>query len=130
MSTFALTAILVALVVAVAPSAWAQGSDHAAYPDPIRKVLANSRPLKYPLGKRLPLLLWPVHGGVVQDEKLQEQIISDLATRGIAMIASWSPGNREKALADSLRIARIQQKLGLKVCVNANACMYGFFNGD
>ena len=46
------------------------------------------------------------------------------------MIASWRWDNKTRALTDSLRIARIQQKLGLEVCINANACMYGFFNGD
>jgi len=130
MNMLVLSVALLVLVAALAPSALAQGSDVADYPESIRKVLANTKPLAHPRGDRLPLLLWPVHGGVVQDETLQERLIRDLDTRGIAMIASWNPSSREASLTDSLRIARIQQKLGLDVCVNANACMYGFFNGD
>ena len=130
MDLFALTVILIVLVAAGAPAAMAQTSDWPDYPESIRKVLANCAPLKHPRGERLPLLLWPVHSGVVDNDALQERIIRDLDQRGLAMIATWDPSNKDKSLADSLRIARIQQKLGLDVCVNANACMYGFFNGD
>ena len=127
MNLFLFAVVLTAIAV---PGLWAQSPDWADYPEPIRKVLTNCASLEHPRGDRLPLLLWPVHGGVVQDDALQERIIRDLDARGIAMIATWSPSDKDKSLADSLRIARIQQKLGLEVCVNANACMYGFFNGD
>ena len=46
------------------------------------------------------------------------------------LIASWSPAKREESLSRALPIARAQKKLGLRVNVNANACMYRFFNGD
>jgi hypothetical protein len=102
----------------------------AGFPDPIGTVLDNTRPLEHSRGDRLPLFLWPAHSGVVQDEALQERIIRALDARGIALIASWNFGQLETSLADSMRVARIQQRLGLRVCVNANDCMYGFFNGD
>ena len=101
------------------------------YPEPIRVILENADPLKHDLGKRLPLFLWPAHGGIVENDSLQEAIVRDLKQRGIAMISTWDPGaNREKSLQNSMRVARIQQRLGLRICVNANACMYGFFSGD
>ncbi|MBI3467372.1 MAG: hypothetical protein HY000_30555 [Planctomycetes bacterium] len=102
----------------------------ADYPPAIRTVLESTQTLRHPRGKRLPLFLWTVQGGVVEDTQLQQRIIQELDERGVAMIASWNPDQRERSLADALRIARIQQEHGLLVCVNATACMYGFFNGD
>lgn len=105
-------------------------SDREKYPESIRVILNNTKPLDYPLGNRLPLFLWPAHAGIVEDDAIQEAIIRDLDTRGIAVISTWTPGaNRAKSLRDSLRVARIQQRLGLRVCVNANDCMYGIFSG-
>lgn len=108
------------------------GADGSQYPAGVRVILENTKPLTQPLADRFPLLLWPAHDCVVQDEGLQERIVVDLHKRGVAAFATWQPGKneRDKALADGLRLARIQQKLGLKVCVNANACMYSFNNGD
>jgi len=100
------------------------------YPQAIKTILNCTQPIETALGNRMPLLLWPVHAGVVQDEKIQEAIIRDLNSRGIAMIATWNPGKRQQSLADSLRIARIQQKMGLPVYVNAVACMYAFYDGQ
>ena len=100
------------------------------YPESIKVVLKNTAPLSHPRGKRLPLLLWPVHEGVVADAALQKRIIRDLDERGVAMIATWDISRKEQSIADSLRVARIQQELGLHVCVNANPVMYSFFNGD
>jgi len=100
------------------------------YPPKIQTILENTAPLPFPRGNRLPLFLWPAHGGVVDNDVLQERMIRELNKRGIALISTWDWNDKEKSLAESLRIARIQKSLGLRVCVNANACMYGFFNGD
>lgn len=100
------------------------------YPPNIQLILQNTRPLDHPRGKRLPLLLWPVLHTEVEDASVQERIIRDLDTRGVAMIASWDGADRQASLAKAMRIARIQKKLGLPVCINANACMYGFFDGS
>ena len=100
------------------------------FPPSIQTVLGNTEPLEHPREGRLPLLLWPVLQGVVEDDELQEAIIRELDGRGVAMIATWNYEDKEASLAKSLRIARIQQKFGLPVVVNANPCMYKFFNGD
>jgi hypothetical protein len=42
----------------------------------------------------------------------------------------WDPHSRAASLAEGLRIAALQQKLGLGVNVNATACLQSFFNGD
>ena len=78
MNLFLFAVVLMVLTAVAAPGLWAQSPDWADYPEPIRKVLANCAPLEHPRGDRLPLLLWPVHGGVVQDDALQERIIRDL----------------------------------------------------
>ena len=125
---WAIPAALVVLSVMAA----ADGKEPAAkaFPASIRTVLANTKPLEYPRGDRLPLLLWPVLGGEVDDDGEQEDIIRQLDDRGVAMMATWNYDDKEASLARSLRIARIQQKLHLPVIVNANPCMYKFFNGD
>ena len=66
----------------------------------------------------------------MDDDGQQEDIIRQLDDRGVAMMATWNYDDKEASLARSLRIARIQQKLHLPVIVNANPCMYKFFNGD
>lgn len=98
------------------------------YPEAIQAVLKSTRPLVHDRGGRMPLLLWPVQGGEVKDEAMQEAIIRDLDARGISMIATWNFS--EDSIEDSLRVARIQQRLGLPVYINAIAPMYEFYNGD
>ena len=122
--------VFLAISAATTPQAAESASKWRKYPKFVQVILENADPLKHDIGDRLPLFLWPAHGGMVEDESLQEAIVRDLNKRGIAMIATWDPGvNRQKSLEDSMRVARIQQRLGLRVCVNANACMYGFYSG-
>jgi len=64
------------------------------------------------------------------DDTTAEYLVRELDRRGIGLISSWSPKNREKTLSRSLTIARAQKKSGLLVNINANACLYSFFNGD
>ncbi|GAG18662.1 unnamed protein product, partial [marine sediment metagenome] len=102
------------------------------WPKDIQVVLDETKPLTWDRGNRLPLYLWPARspGGV--DDQRAEQIVKVLNERGVGLISSWRPGakQREKSLSDALQIARIQTRLGLRVNVNANACLYSFFNGD
>jgi len=96
----------------------------------INIVLENTEPLKYPRGNRLPLYVWSVIGADMGDDAEAEEIIRQLNDRGIAAISSWDYGRKEQSLAEGLRIAAIQKKLGLRVNVNANALLYSFCNGD
>ena len=100
------------------------------YPQAIQTLLDCTRPLDHDRGERMPLLLWPVHAGVVEDDDVQEAIIRDLDAHGLAMIATWDHAKHQKSLSNSLRIARIQKRLGLPVYVNAVAPMYAFYNHD
>ena len=108
-----------------------QESKHVNLPKNIRVVLENTKPLEFPRGNRLPLYVWPIMGSLSKlDDTQARQVISQLNDRGIAMCVNWSIGAKEKSLAEGLRIGAIQQKLGLRVNVNANACLYSFLHGD
>lgn len=100
------------------------------FPAGIQVIVDHARPLVVERGDRLPLFLWPAHDAMVEDDDLQEQIVRELDARGVAAIASWKFNRKEETLQRSLRLARVQQKFGLMTCVNANACMYGFFDGS
>jgi hypothetical protein len=100
------------------------------WPDHIQVVLDSTRPLEYDRGERLPLYLWQAMDPGLLNEKALEELIKELNKRGVGFISSWNPGNRQKSLAQSLMIAKAQKKLNLRVNINANQCLYSFFNGD
>jgi hypothetical protein len=100
------------------------------WPSHIQVVLDATKPLKYARGERLPLYLWQaMDSGQLNEEDLEE-LVQELDKRGVGLISSWNPGNRQKSLAQSLMIAKAQKKLNLRVNINANQCLYSFFNGD
>jgi len=115
----------------IASAIGAKGNE-VTWPEHIRVVLNEARLLTLDRGERLPLYLWPAAAPADVDEATAERIIKALNQRGIGLFSSWHPGvkRREKSLADALRIARIQARLGLRVNVNATSCLYSFFNGD
>jgi hypothetical protein len=96
----------------------------------VQTVLEVTRPLEHPRGERLPLYLWPAMNPGDLDDQTAEQLVAELDRRGVGLTSSWSPNKREETLSRSLTIARAQKKLDLRVNVNANACLYRFFNGD
>ena len=99
-------------------------------PEQVRLVLENTEPLRWARDNRLPLYLWPIMDLAVDDEVKAKSIIQQLDERGIGLISTWNPSDRERTLTRGLQIARIQKQLGLRVNVNANLCTYSFFNGD
>jgi len=100
------------------------------WPSHIQVVLDSTKPLEYDRGGRLPLYLWQaMDPGQLNEEDLEE-LITELDKRGVGLISSWNPSDRQESLAQSLMIAKIQEKLNLCVNINANRCLYSFFNGD
>ena len=99
-------------------------------PEQVRLFLENTEPLKWSRNNRLPLYLWPIMDLEVDDEAEAASIIQQFNERGIGLISTWDPSDRERTLNRGLEIARIQMKLGLRVNVNANPCTYSFCNGD
>jgi len=100
------------------------------WPSHIQVVLDATQPLKYVRGKRLPLYLWQAMDIGQLDEKVVEGLIEELDKRGVGLIGSWNPGDRQKSLAQSLMVAKAQKKLNLRININATRCLSSFFNGD
>jgi hypothetical protein len=100
------------------------------WPSHIQVVLDATKPIEFDRAGRLPLYVWPAMDPASSDDDSAEELVKALDERGIGLITSWDPRNREKSLADSMRIARAQKKLGLRVNANATGCLCWFFNGD
>ena len=100
------------------------------WPSHIQVVLDATKPLKYDRDKRLPLYLWQALDPGQLSEKVVEGLVKELDKRGVGLISSWNPGSRQKSLAQSLTIAKVQKKLNLRVNINATRCLYSYFNGD
>ena len=99
-------------------------------PSPFEAVLKETEALKFPRGDRLPLFLWtPDYPNTTDDAEL-ERVIKELDARGISLLARWHAGDVEKGGALALRIAKIQKKLGLRVCVEAAGdIVHGAYDG-
>ncbi len=100
------------------------------WPEHIQLVLDNTKPLKFDRGRRLPLYLWPAMNPGRLDEATAEVLVRELDRRGIGLICSWRPDEREQCLTECLPVARAQKKCGLRININANACLYSFFDND
>ena len=74
----------------------------------VQTVLDNTRPLSFDRENRLPLYLWPVSDPGKLDDASAEYLVKELDRRGIGLVCSWMPGNREKTLSQALPIARAQ----------------------
>ncbi|MDC0934900.1 hypothetical protein OAS39_01345 [Pirellulales bacterium] len=122
--------ILMLLASLLSTCSSAEQVDRKEFPPAVRELVDSLPPLAHPRESRLPLFLWPAHQGAVDDVVLQERIIRALDQRGLALIATWKGGNQEDRINTAARIAEVQKKLGLMVCVNANDCMYGFYDGS
>ena len=100
------------------------------WPEKIRVVFDNTKPLVYDRGNRLPLYLWPAMDPGPLDDGSAEALVKELNSRGIGLVCSWNPENSEKSLSESLPVARAQKKLGVPVNIDATRLLYSFFNGD
>jgi len=113
-------------VLFAGPALW--GEDDL--PVSLRVVLENTVPLRFSRGGRLPLYVLPISGALagVGDARAEE-VLRELGARGIGYTVDWQPSDFDKSLAEGLRIGEIQRRLGLDVSINANACLYSFFDG-
>jgi hypothetical protein len=100
------------------------------WPSHIQVVLDATKPIEFDRAGRLPLYIWQAVDPASPDDNSAEELVKALDERGIGLITSWDPRNLEKTLADSMRIARAQKKLGLRINANATGCLCSFFNGD
>ena len=99
-------------------------------PRNLRVVLENTKPLRYDRRGHLPLFVLPIsHSLATIEDGHAARLLRDLDRRGIGYTVDWHPDNFDKSLEEGLRIANLQTRLGLRVCVNANACLHSFFDG-
>jgi hypothetical protein len=128
-SWFASLSVLAVMPLAAAETA-KPAEEQPAWSERIQTVLDVARPLKFPRQGRLPLYLWPATNSADLDDATAANLVEELDRRGVGLVSSWSPRRREESLARALRVGRAQQKLGLRVNVNASGCLHSFFNGD
>ncbi len=100
-------------------------------PADYKVVLENTKPLGYPRGNRMPLYVWRLMNNLDKLEVSEiKTVLKMMDSRGIGCASSWYPQGKEKTVLDCIKFSKAQQDLGLQVNVNANSCMYLFFNGD
>ncbi len=122
---------LLGLICLFLPTGGARAENSVELPRNLRVVLENTEPLAFSRRGHLPLFVLPIsHSLVTMDDRQAERLLRELDRRGIGYTVNWNPGDFETSLAEGLRIASLQTKLGLRVCVNANACLYSFFDGS
>lgn len=118
-----LATVLVAAcaVAAVADETWPQN---------LRVVLKNTSTLKSDRHDRLPLYVLPISNALASlDAKQAATALAQLDKRGIGYTTDWNHRDFDRSLAEGVRIARMQETLGQPIAVNANACLYSFFDG-
>ena len=122
--------LLFVLYIAAVSCTEGEMKNKAPWSEQAQTVLDVTQPLTFPRGNRLPLFTNPTSDPGQLDDAAAETLVRELDRRGIAVVCSWWPEDREKSLSQALPVARAQKKLGLPVCANATSCLYSFFNGD
>ncbi len=129
MRPFATSGLLI-LTVAMPLAAAEPPGDGPAWSERIQTVLDVALPMEFSREGRLPLYLWPATNSGDLDDATATHLVKELDRRGVGLISTWSPGKREESLKRAMVVARAQEKLGLRVNVNASGCLHSFFNGD
>ncbi|MEA3403195.1 MAG: hypothetical protein U9R79_18275 [Armatimonadota bacterium] len=97
--------------------------------DVIRELIEEVPPLENARAGAIPIRGSRLEGWLPEDDEEAKEVLRGLDARGLAMCAHVTPGDEER-MAESLRMSRLQQELGLEVGVHASRAMYSFFNGD
>lgn len=125
--------ILVGLIFwagsSIVPGAPAQ-SIPAHLPGNIQVLLDTLPPLSHPVEDRGLLYQYSVGDLSGLSDQEASEVIQALASRGVGVITFWVKGKSlESRIAEGIRIARIQHRLGLQVAVDATQLLYGFYDG-
>lgn len=104
--------------------------DAPAIPVNIQTVLDHTLPLDAPRLNRLPLYVWSLHHALngLPDSQTRA-LLGHLDQRGIGYCVNWNHQSFDTTVKEGIRIAKIQQSLGMEVSVNANSCLYSLFDG-
>jgi hypothetical protein len=104
--------------------------ENVKWPEKIQVILDNTTVLRYDIGARLPLYLWPAIDPGILSDNLAENLIREMDRRGIGIVCSWNIKDTSKCFAQCMPIARAQKKLGQKINIDATELLDSFFNGD
>lgn len=97
----------------------------------LQVVLDNTDSLRHSRNRRLPLFVLPISNSLSGlGDADAKQMLKELDARGIGYSVDWNHNEFNKTLAEGIRIGRWQRELGQPVTVNANACLYSFFDGS
>jgi hypothetical protein len=98
-------------------------------PDNIYTLLKKLTPLSNNRGDRELLYQYSIGDLSSLSDRDKEMIIGELAKRGVGVITFWRPGKEmETCIEEGIRIAKIQEKSGLSVVVDASKLLYGFYD--
>lgn len=99
-------------------------------PDNIRVLLDKLPTLSHDRGARPLIYQYSVGDLSSLSEKDAIWVIDELAKRGVGVITFWKKEDAmESGIVEGLRIALIQEDLGLQVAVDASNLLYGFYDG-
>ncbi|MDP6124968.1 MAG: hypothetical protein QGH20_04340 [Candidatus Latescibacteria bacterium] len=100
-------------------------------PDNVKTVLGAVPPLSHERGDRELTYQYSIGGmtGLLDEEA--EWAISELAKRGVGVITYWQQGaGQDASVTEDMRIAKIQQRLGLTIAVDANSILHRFYDTE
>jgi len=99
-------------------------------PQNISILLETLQPLSHDRDKRELIYQYSVGDLSSLSNEDAKFVINELAKRGIGVITFWQKGEAmETCVNEGIRIARIQNDLGLSVAVDASRLLYGFYDG-
>jgi hypothetical protein len=96
----------------------------------LKAIIAEVPPLPEALGDRIPLRGSRLEGWLPDDDAEALEFLQALADRGVGISPRWNSAKPDDSITASLRMARLQDQLGLPISVNASRCIYSFFDGD
>ena len=128
--TIQLRAFLIVIILNAACNTVEKENEKIEWTEKIQIILDNTEPLEYERESRLPLYLWPAIDPGELNDKAAETLVKELNKRGIGLVSSWNQKMDEKDIQQNITIAKVQERLGLRVNINATSLLYGFYNGD
>jgi len=96
----------------------------------LKAIIAEVPPLPEALGDRIPLRGSRLEGWLPDDDAEALEFLQALADRGVGISPRWNSAKPDDSITASLRMARLQDQLGLPISVHASRCIYSFFDGD
>ncbi|MFW5916106.1 MAG: hypothetical protein ACOCTM_01395 [Bacteroidota bacterium] len=100
-------------------------------PGNIRVLLDTLPPLSHDRQERPLLYQYSVGDLSNLSNNDARWVIRELAKRGVGVITFWQKGEaRESRIEEGIRIAKIQEELGLRVAVDATRILYRFYDAS